>query len=240
MISGATRGIGRAIAIGLAKEGANISFNFLKSTQEAADLESEIAESGVKAKAFQCDIKDYQAVESWLEQTRELFGGLDIVINNAGIIRDKALALMDLNDWRDVLDTNLGGTFNLSKAAIITLLKQRRGVILNIASVSGIIGLPRQTNYSASKGGIIAFTKALAKEVGPYNVRVNALAPGFIETDMLKDLKEGYKDQAIKKIPLGRIGKPEEVAAAAVFLVSDASDYITGQTIVIDGGMGIA
>lgn len=147
---------------------------------------------------------------------------------------------MDLGDWHEVLDTNLDGTFNLTKAAIVTLLKQKSGNIVNISSVSGIVGLPRQTNYAASKGGIISFTKALAKEVAAYNIRVNAVAPGFIETDMLKDLREDFKNQVLQKIPLGRMGKPEEVAKAVKFLVSDEARYITGQTIVIDGGMSIA
>lgn len=240
IISGAARGIGRAIALELAKEGANISFNFLKSTKEAQELEQEIKNLGVKAKAFQVDIKDFPAVEFWVEQTKELFGSLDIIINNAGIIKDKALALMDLGDWHEVLDTNLDGTFNLTKASIVTLLKQKSGNIVNVSSVSGIVGLPRQTNYAASKGGMIAFTKSLAKEVAAYNIRVNAVAPGFIETDMLKDLREDFKNQVLQRIPLGRMGKPEEVANAVKFLVSDEARYITGQTIVIDGGMAIS
>lgn len=240
IISGAARGIGRAIALELAKEGANISFNFLKSTKEAQELEQEVKNLGVKAKAFQVDIKDFPAVESWVEQTKELFGGLDIIINNAGIIKDKALALMDLGDWHEVLDTNLDGTFNLTKASIVTLLKQKSGNIVNVSSVSGIVGLPRQTNYAASKGGMISFTKSLAKEVAAYNIRVNAVAPGFIETDMLKDLREDFKNQVLQRIPLGRMGKPEEVAKAVKFLVSDEARYITGQTIIIDGGMTIS
>jgi 3-oxoacyl-[acyl-carrier protein] reductase len=240
IISGATRGIGRAIAWELAKEGVHISFNFLKSNKEAQEQEEDFKKLGVKAKAFQVDIKDYHAVESWVEETKKIFGGFDIVINNAGIIKDKALALMELGDWHEVLKTNLDGTFNLTKASIVTLLKQKSGNIVNVSSVSGIVGLPRQTNYSASKGGIISFTKALAKEVAAYNIRVNAVAPGFIETDMLKGLKEDFKNQLLQRIPLGRMGKPEEVAKVVKFLVSDEACYITGQTIVIDGGMFIA
>ncbi len=237
IISGAARGIGRAIAIELASEGANISFNFLKSSEEARTLEKEIKNFGVDVKSYQVDIKDYNAVKSWVDNTKELFGGIDIVINNAGIIKDKALALMEPDDWREVINTNLEGTFNLTRAAIVTFIKQKSGVIINIASVSGILGLPRQTNYSASKAGIIGFTKSLAREVASYNIRVNAIAPGFIETDMLKDLKEEYKSQIIKQIPLSRLGKPEEVAKVVKFLVSDDASYITGQTIIIDGGM---
>ncbi|MBI5056884.1 MAG: 3-oxoacyl-[acyl-carrier-protein] reductase [Nitrospirae bacterium] len=239
LISGATRGIGRAIAVELAGEGANISFNFLKSGREAAELENEIKNLGVNAKSFQADIKDFQAVRSWVDQTKELFGRIDIVINNAGVIKDKALALMESDDWREVLNTNLEGTFNLTRAAIVTLMKQKSGVIINITSVSGIVGLPRQTNYSASKAGVIGFTKSLAKEVAPYNIRVNAVAPGFVETDMLKVLTEEYKDQILKQIPLSRLGKPQEVAKMVKFLVSDNAAYITGQTIAIDGGMSM-
>lgn len=240
IISGASRGIGRAIAVELAGEGANISFNFLRSNKDAEDLEREIKSLGVSAKSFQADIKDYNAVKSWVDKTMELFGGIDIVINNAGVIKDKALALMEPGDWHEVINTNLNGTFNLTRASIVPFIKQKSGVIVNIASVSGVVGIPRQTNYSASKAGIIGFTKALAKEVAPYNIRVNAVAPGFIETGMLENLKEEYKSQIIKQTPLARLGKPEEVAKAVKFLVSDDAKYVTGQTIVIDGGMSMA
>lgn len=240
IISGATRGIGRAIALILAKEGANVSFNFLKSREEAVSLENEIKSFGVKAMLFQVDIKDFAAVTAWVEKTKEAFAGLDIVVNNAGIIKDKALALMELNDWNDVINTNLGGTFNLTRASIVTLLKQKSGNIINITSVSGIVGLPRQTNYAASKAGIIGLTRALAREAAPYNVKVNAVAPGFIETEMLKDLREDFKNKVIARIPLGRMGKADEVAEVVKFLVSGAADYLTGQTIVIDGGMSVA
>ena len=237
LISGAARGIGRAIALELANEGANISFNFLKSSKDARDLEKDIKNIGVKGKSFQVDIKNYNAVKSWVDDTRELFGGIDVVVNNAGVIKDKALALMEPNDWGEVMNTNLDGTFNLTRAAIVAFIKQKSGVIINIASVSGMVGIPRQTNYAASKAGIIGFTKSLAKEVASYNIRVNAVAPGFTETDMLKDLKEEQKSQIMKQIPLNRFGRPEEVAKLVKFLVSEDAGYITGQTIVIDGGM---
>lgn len=237
IISGASRGIGKTIALELAKEGANISFNYLKSSAEAQQVEEEIKKLGVKAKSFQVDIKDFEAVKKWVNDTKDLFGGIDIVINNAGVIKDKALALMELSDWHDVINTNLNGTFNLTRAALVTLLKQKSGNIVNITSVSGKIGLPRQTNYSAAKAGIMGFTKALAQEVGPYNIRVNAVGPGFIETDMLKDLKKEYIDQMLALVPLARLGKPEEVAHVVKFLVSDEAKYITGQTIIIDGGL---
>lgn len=240
IISGASKGIGRAVAFELAREGANISFSFLNSAKEAQGMEKEINGMGVKAKAFKVDIRDFKAVAEWVEESKEFLGGVDTVINNAGIIKDKALALMDISEWRDVINTNLDGTFNLTRSAIVTFLKQKNGNIVNIASVSGVVGMARQTNYSASKAGIIGFTKALAREVAPYGVRVNAVAPGFIETDMIKDLKEEYKAQILKHIPLARFGKTEEVANAVQFLLSTASGYITGQTIIIDGGMSIA
>lgn len=237
IVSGATRGIGRAIAIDLAKEGANISFNFLKNNLQAEELKREINNYGVKGKSFQVDIRDYDAVRGWVDNTIKLFGGIDILVNNAGITKDKALAFMTPDDWHEVIDTNLDGTFNLTRACIIEFMKKKKGIIVNISSVSAITGIAGQTNYSASKAGIIGFTKSLAREVAPYNIRVNAVAPGFIETDMLKDLKEEYKSQLIKRIPISRFGKPEEVARVVRFLVSDESNYITGQTIIIDGGL---
>ena len=237
IISGATRGIGRAIAIELAREGAHISFNYLSSDTAALELEKLINNAGVKAKSFKADIKDYEAVKAWVDDTKDLFGSIDIIVNNAGIIRDKALALMSTDDWHEVINTNLNGTFNLSRASMIQLIKQKSGVIINISSVSGMMGLPRQTNYSASKAGIIGFTKSLAKEVAPYNVRVNAVAPGFIETDMLDDLNEEYINQVKKQVPLARFGRPEEIAKAVRFLASDDAAYVTGHTFVIDGGL---
>ena len=240
IISGASRGIGRAIALELAREGCQISFSYHKKEAEAKILEAEISAIGPKARAFCVDIKDYDAVADWVDQTKEYFLGLDIVINNAGIIKDKALMFMEKNDWQEVIDTNLTGVYNLSHSAIIGFMKQKSGSIINISSVSGIIGLPKQTNYSASKAGMIGFTKALAKEVAPYNIRVNAIAAGFIETDMTKDLKENFKNQMLAQIPLARFGKAEEVAKAVKFLVSEESNYITGQVIVIDGGLSMS
>ncbi|MGQ9571243.1 MAG: 3-oxoacyl-[acyl-carrier-protein] reductase [Thermodesulfovibrionales bacterium] len=237
IISGATRGIGRAIAKGLARDGANISFSFLRNNKKAEEFERELRGYGVKAMSFQVDIRDYGAVKKWVDSTVELFGEIDIAINNAGITKDRSLAFMIPDDWHEVINTNLYGTFNLSKACILEFMKKKKGVIVNISSVSGITGIAGQTNYSASKAGVIGFTKSLAREVAPYNIRVNAVTPGFIETDMLKDLKEEYKNQLLKRIPMNRFGRPEEVARVVRFLVSDESKYITGQTIVIDGGM---
>jgi 3-oxoacyl-[acyl-carrier protein] reductase len=240
IISGASRGIGRAIALELAREGCHISFSFRSSEVEAKKLEEEIAKLGRKAKAYRVDIKDYDAVTNWVTQTKEDFQGLDIVVNNAGIIKDKALMFMEKADWQEVIDTNLTGVYNLSHAAIIGFMKQKSGIIINISSVSGIIGLPKQSNYSASKAGMIGFTKALAKEVGPYNIRVNAVAAGFIETDMTKELKEAFKNKMLETIPLARFGKAEEVAKAVKFLAGEESNYLTGEVIVVDGGLSMA
>jgi len=240
IISGASRGLGRAIALELAKEGCHISFSYRKNESEAKKLEEEITKLGRKVKAYCVDIKDFDAVADWVGQTKEYFQRLDIVVNNAGIIKDKALVFMEKTDWQEVIDTNLTGVYNLSRAAITGLLKQKSGNIINISSVSGLIGLPRQTNYSASKAGMIGFTKALAKEVAAYNIRVNSVAAGFIDTDMTKDLKESFKNQMLTQIPLARFGKPEEVANTVKFLASEKSNYITGQVIVIDGGLSMA
>ena len=240
IVSGASRGIGRAVAIELARAGANISFNFRSSEAEAKELEKEIQGLGVKVKGSQVDIKDYDAVKSWVDDTLASFGGLNIIVNNAGITKDGALALMSQASWKEVIITNLDGTFNLTKAAILIFMKQKSGNVINITSVSGVMGMARQTNYAASKSGMIGFSKSLAKEVASYNIRVNAVAPGFIETDILKDLKEDYKEQMLRKIPLGRLGEPVEVAKTVRFLASDDSKYITGQTIVIDGGLSSA
>lgn len=240
IISGASRGIGRAVAIELARAGANISFNFRSSEAEAKELEKEIQGLGVKVKGVQVDIRDYDSVKSWVDDTVVSFGRVDIIVNNAGITKDGALALMSPDNWKEVINTNLDGTFNLTKAAILIFMKQKSGNVVNITSVSGIMGMARQTNYAASKAGIIGFSKSLAKEVAAYNIRVNAVAPGFVETDILKDLKEDYMEEILKKIPLGRLGEPVEVAKAVKFLVSDDSKYITGQTIIIDGGLSSA
>lgn len=239
IITGASRGIGKAIALGLAKEGTDISFNYLKSKDSADDLVKEIESLGRKAFACRVDIRDFQAVRDWVQEAKEALGGLDILVNNAGIIKDKALMLMQEAEWRDVIDTNLTGVFNTTRSCIVTFMKQKKGDIVNISSVTGIIGLARQTNYASSKAGIIGFTKSLAKEVAQYNIRVNAIVPGFIQTDMLHTLKDDFKNELLKNIPLNRFGQPEEVARAVVFILSDSANYITGQLIQIDGGLAM-
>jgi len=237
IVTGGTRGIGRAIALELAREGADVSFTYLKSAELAESLTKEIESLGRKAVASKIDVKDFEAGKELIKKTIDSLGKLDILVNNAGITKDKALMLMDKSEWQEVIETNLTGVFNVTRAAIITLLKQKSGDIINISSVSGQIGLPRQTNYSASKAGVLGFTKALAKEVGAYGVRVNAIAAGFIDTDMTRDLKPELKEQMLKRIPLSRFGRAEEVAKVAMFLLTNS--YITGQTITIDGGLAI-
>lgn len=239
IVTGGSRGIGRAICLMLAGEGADVAFTFTKSASYAESLRQEIEEKGAKAIALNIDVRDFEKSKELVEKAKQSFGRLDFVINNAGITRDKALMMMTNDDWHDVIDTNLTGTFNLSRNAIITFLKQKSGNIVNISSVSGVAGLARQTNYASSKAGIIGFTKSLAKEVAAYNIRVNAVAPGFIQTDMLSGLKDEHKEALKKQIPLGKFGRAEDVAMAVRFLLSEASAYITGQTIVIDGGLFI-
>ncbi|MBN1353644.1 MAG: 3-oxoacyl-[acyl-carrier-protein] reductase [Candidatus Omnitrophica bacterium] len=239
IITGGSRGIGKAIVSEFARQGARVAFNFMKSEDKALELKKEIEKNGGKALTFRQDVKDYDAIKVMVEGVKSHFGRLDIIVNNAGILRDKALMLMEEQDWEDVISTNLSGAFNLIRASIVNFMKQKSGNIINITSVAGIKGMPRQVNYSASKAGIIGLTKSLAREVGPYNVRVNAIAPGYIDTDMVKDLKDGYKEELLKRIPLNRFGKSEEVARVAAFLASDEARYITGQVITIDGGLAM-
>jgi len=239
IVTGGSRGIGKAIVREFVKEGAKIAFNFVKSEEKALDLKKEIEEKGGEAMTFRQDVKDYSAIKVMVEGVRSHYGRLDIIVNNAGILRDKALMLMEEQDWEDVIATNLSGAFNLIRAAIVTFMKQKSGNIINLTSVAGLKGMPRQVNYSASKAGIIGLTKSLAKEVGPYSVRVNAIAPGYIDTDMIQGIKEEYRKELLKRIPLSRFGKAEEVAKVAAFLASDKARYITGQVLTIDGGLAM-
>lgn len=239
VITGGARGIGRACCLEFARQGANVVFTYNKSKPEAEQLNVEICRMGADSLMLQADVRDFDQCRQTAAQVLERFGAIDVLINNAGIIRDKALMMMQKEDWQDVIDTNLNGVFNITRSFIVSFMKQKQGNIINITSVSGIIGLPRQTNYSASKGGVIAFTRALAKETAAFNIRVNAIAPGFIRTDMVKDLKEDIRDTMMRRIPLARFGEPEEVAKVAAFLAGDASSYMTGQVITVDGGLGV-
>ena len=239
IVTGGSRGIGRAIVLMLAENGCHVAFNYHSDEKSARLVVEEASRFGVKVQARRVDIQDHGAVKGWIEDARGEFGRIDILVNNAGIINDKALLNMSEEDWRQVIDTNLTGMFHACKACIFTFLKQKQGCIINISSVAGVVGLARQTNYSAAKGGVNAFTKALAKEVAAYGIRVNAVAPGYIDTDMLKNVPPELQAKIKETIPLGRLGRPEEVAACVKFLLSETAEYITGQVVTLDGGLGM-
>lgn len=237
IVTGGTRGIGRATVFEFIQNGAKVVFTYLKSDESAGIILDEIKELSGEAEAIKADVRDYKEAKRVIEETINKFGTVDILVNNAGIIKDKALMMMEPSEWQEVIDTNLTGYFNMAKACIVTMLKQKSGNIVNISSIAGVVGTPRQINYSSAKAGIIGLTKSLAKEVGPYNIRVNAVAPGYIETDMTKDLKQ--KENLLKMIPYARFGRPEDVAKVVSFLASGKAGYITGQVIKVDGGLAI-
>ncbi len=239
IVTGGARGIGRAIVLALAREGADCLFTHTRSEEQARSLVEEVSRLGRRAVPVQLDVRDFDGAKALVENAKGTFGRLDILVNNAGITRDRSLLAMSREDWADVIDTDLTGVFNTTRASIITFLKQKSGSIVNISSVGGVRPLPGQVNYAAAKAGVIGFTKSLAREVAPYQVRVNAVAPGFIESDMTARLPQKARDAAVRTIPLGRFGTAEDVARAVLFLVSDASSYITGQVIQIDGGLGM-
>ena len=237
IVTGGTRGIGRAIALKLADQGANIVINYRNSDKEAEELKAILEEKGVKVLTVKCDISNFEDSKNLMDKCKEVFGKIDILVNNAGITKDTLIMRMKEEDFDNVIDVNLKGTFNCAKHASAIMLKQRFGKIINMTSVVGIAGNAGQVNYAASKSGVIGLTKSLAKELGSRGITVNAVAPGFINTDMTASLSEKVKEEASKNIPLKRLGDPEDVANLVGFLASDAANYITGQVINVDGGM---
>jgi len=237
IITGASRGIGKAIAEMFVLEGAKVAFTYLSSEEKAKKLEDELTSKGGMAKGFRSNAADYEDALKLVDDVLEAFGSIDVVVNNAGITRDNLLMRMNEEDWDQVMQINLKSIFNMTKAVQRTMLKQRKGSIINMSSVVGVKGNAGQSNYAASKAGIIGFTKSIALELGSRNIRCNAIAPGFIETEMTAQLDEATVDAWRKSIPLKRGGTPEDVARLTLFLASDASSYITGQVINVDGGM---
>lgn len=239
IVTGAARGIGRAISLELARQGCNIAFNYLRSSVQAGELVSELSAMGREVYCCKASVQDPASVDAMVKEVAGRFGRIDYLVNNAGIVRDKLILRMSESDWDEVLSTNLKGAFNFSKAVSDAMVRARFGSILNVTSVSGIVGMPGQVNYSASKAGLIGFTKSLAKELASRNITVNALALGFVDSEMTRSLREEHRSTLLKNIPLGRFGDVEEVAHVAAFLLSDEARYITGQVLQMDGGIAI-
>ena len=239
LVTGAGRGIGRAIAIALAEEGAEVIVNYNGSEERAKEVKQTIEENGGKASIYKCNVSDFEACETMIREIVKEHGHLDILVNNAGITKDGLIMKMKEEDFDRVLNVNLKGTFSTIRHSARQMLKQRSGKIINISSVSGILGNVGQANYAASKAGVIGLTKTMARELGSRGITVNAIAPGFVDTEMTEVLSEEIRENACKQIILGRFGKPEDIANAAVFLASDKADYITGQVISVDGGMNV-
>jgi len=237
IVTGGSRGIGRAIALDFAKAGANVVVNYNRSADKAEEVVKEVEALGTKGLAVQCDVSKQDDVDKLLKEAVDTFGTVDFLINNAGVTKDTLILRMKEDDWDRVLDTNLKGTFMTTKVIGKYMLKKRQGRIVNITSVVGIMGNAGQSNYAASKAGVIGFTKSVAKEFASRGITVNAVAPGFIASDMTDVLSDDVKEAYAKAIPLGKMGEPEDVANAVKFLCSDMSKYITGQVVQVDGGM---
>ena len=239
VVTGAGRGIGRGIALALAREGAMVVVNYNGSKERAEEVVRTIEEAGGKAAAIQCNISDFEAAKEFFANVVKEYGKIDILVNNAGITKDNLMMKMSEEEFQSVIQTNLAGTFHGVKFVTRPMMKQRQGRIINIASVSGVIGNMGQANYSASKAGVIGLTKAAAKELASRNITVNAVAPGFVATEMTDVLSDSVKEAAVETIPLGRFGEVEDIAETVVFLASDKAKYITGQVICVDGGIAI-
>ncbi|AHL71382.1 MULTISPECIES: 3-oxoacyl-[acyl-carrier-protein] reductase [Bacillus] len=237
VVTGASRGIGRSIAIDLAKKGANVVVNYSGNEAKANEVVDEIKALGQQAFAFKADVSNAEEVQALMKQAVDTFGSIDILVNNAGITKDNLLMRMKENEWDDVININLKGVFNCTKAVTRQMMKQRSGRIINVASVVGVCGNPGQANYVAAKAGVIGLTKTTAKELASRHITVNAVAPGFISTDMTDKLDENVQTEMLKQIPLARFGAPEDISNVVVFLASEGAGYITGQTIQVDGGM---
>lgn len=237
LITGASRGIGNSIAKAFAAAGANIAFTYLSSDEKAKQLEEELAALGVKAKGYKSNAANYDEAQELCKQVKEDFDAIHILVNNAGITRDNLLMRLSEDDWDSVINTNLKSIYNLTKPVSMVMLRQKEGSIINLTSIVGMIGQAGQSNYSASKAGIIGFTKSIADELGSRNIRSNAIAPGFIKTEMTEELPEDLKKNYLSGIPLKRFAEPEEVAKVALFLASDLSSYVNGQTLSVCGGL---
>lgn len=239
LITGGTRGIGRAMVLAFAQEQANVAFTYRSSVAESDALVQELEALGVKAMGIQADSTDTQAPEKVVEQVLSQWGSIDVLVNNAGITKDNLMLKMTFEDWDAVLDTNLRGAFGFCKAAYRPMMKQRSGKIINVASIVGIMGNPGQTNYAASKAGLIGFSKSLAKELGARGITVNVVAPGYVATEMTEVLSDAAKEAMLSNVPLKRPATPKDIANATVFLASDAANYITGHVLQVTGGLAM-